>query len=138
MAKINVISVDLGDPIAQIISEDVRRLSEETIENIKAAANEKVKGPVRTDPETLATQAAYDLLFAAIPSKDSVEIEKLLEASSPAVTNPSSLMMRMKHLLRQKGNEYVLRKSTRAGKPVYRLIPYNLEEPENSDSIQPQ
>jgi hypothetical protein len=127
MAKINVISVDLGDPVEQIISEDVRQLSEETIENIKVAAQEKARGPIRSDPESLATQAAYDLLFAAIPTGEPVEINKLLEASSPAVTNPSSLMMRMKGLLRQKGNEYVLRKSMRDKKPVYRLIPYNLE-----------
>jgi hypothetical protein len=138
MAKINVISVDLGDPIEKIISEDVRQLSEETLANIKMAANEKSKGPIRTDPETLATQAAYDLLFAAVSTGDTIEISKLVEASSPAVTNPSSLMMRMKGLLRQKGNEYILRKSTSAGKPVYRLVPYNLEEPENPDSIQPQ
>jgi hypothetical protein len=138
MAKINVISVDLGDPIEKIIAEDVRQLNAETLENIKAAANEKARGPIRTDPETLATEAAYGLLFAAIVTGEPIEIGKLLEASSPAVTNPSALMMRMKGLLRQKGNDYILRRSTRAGKPVYRLAPYNLEEAENSDSIQPQ
>ncbi|MFA5766584.1 MAG: hypothetical protein WC919_01505 [Candidatus Paceibacterota bacterium] len=127
MAKINVISVDLGDPIEKIIAEDVRQLSEETIENIKAAANDKVRGPIRTDPETLATEAAYNLLLEAVATGEPVEISKLLEASSPAVTNPSSLMMRMKGLLRQKGNDYILRRTTRAGKPVYRLAPYNLE-----------
>jgi hypothetical protein len=138
MARINVISVDLGDPIEKIIAEDVRQLSAETLENIKSAANEKARGPIRTDPETLATQAAYNILLAAFPTGESVEISKLLEASSPAVTNPSSLMMRMKGLLRQNGNEYVLRKSTHDRKPVYRLAPYNLEEPENTESIQPQ
>jgi hypothetical protein len=138
MAKINVISVDLGDPIEKIIAEDVRQLSAETLENIKAAANEKARGPIRTDPETLATQAAYDILLTAFPTGEPVEISKLLAASSPVVTNPSSLMMRMKGLLRQKGNEYVLRRSTRDRKPVYRLAPYNLEESENTDSIQPQ
>jgi len=127
MAKINVISVDLGDPIESIIAEDVRQLSEETIENIKAAANDKARGPIRTDPETLATEAAYNVLLAAFATGEPVEISKLLEASSPAVTNPSSLMMRMKGLLRQKGNDYVLRRAMRAGKPVYRLAPYNLE-----------
>ncbi|MCK9558585.1 MAG: hypothetical protein M0R50_11170 [Candidatus Cloacimonetes bacterium] len=126
MSIINVISVDLGDPIEKIISEDVRQLSEETIENIRTAASEKAKGPRRTDPESLATEAAYELLLSEI-SKDPVEISRLLEVSSPAVTNPSSLMMRMKGLLRQKGNEYFLKRSTRGGKPVYRLVPYNLE-----------
>jgi len=130
MAKINVISVDLGDPIEKIIAEDVRQLSEETLENIKAAANDKIRGPIRTDPETLATEAAYNLLFEAIATGELIEISKLLEASSPAVTNPSALMMRMKGLLRQKGNDYILRRTTRAGKPVYRLIPYNLETPD--------
>ena len=137
MAKINVISVDLGDPIEKIISEDVRKLSEETIENIKIAANEKARGPVRADPESLATQAAYDLLLAAVPTGEPVEIGKLLEVSSPVVTNPSSLMMRMKGLLRSKGNDYFLKRTTRAGKPVYRLIPYNLEDAKNPDQIQP-
>ena len=137
MTKINVISVDLGDPVEQIISEDVRQLSAETIENIKIAASEKAKGPIRTDPETLATEAAYQLLFAAITTGDAIEIDILIEAASPAVTNPSSLMMRMKHLLRQKGNDYFLKKSTRAGKAVYRLMPYNLETIEDPDSVQP-
>jgi hypothetical protein len=127
MAKINVITVDLGDPIESIIAEDVRQLSEETLENIKAAANDKVRGPIRTDPETLATEAAYNLLLEAVVTGEQIEISRLLEASSPAVTNPSALMMRMKGLLRQKGNDYILRRATRAGKPVYRLAPYNLE-----------
>jgi hypothetical protein len=135
MSRIQVISVDLGDPIEQIISDDIRRLSEETIANIQTAADQKTKGPMRNDPETLATKAAYDLLFAAIPSKDSVEIDKLLEAASPAVTNPSSLMVRMKTLLRKMGNEYILRKRMRAGKAVYRLVPYNLEEVDTSQDI---
>jgi hypothetical protein len=126
MAKINVITVDLGDSVEQIIAEDVRKLSEETIENIKAAANEKVKAPTN-DPATLATEAAYNLLFAAIETGEPIEINKLLDAASPEITNPSALMMRMKHFLRQKGNEYILRKRTRAGKPVYFLVPYNLE-----------
>ena len=132
MAKINVISVNLGDPVEQIISEDVRQLSAETIENIKTAANEKAKGPIRTDPETLATEAAYQLLFAAMATGDAVEIDKLIEAASPALTNPSSLIMRMKHLQPQKGGDYSLKKSTRVGKTVYRLIPYNLEAVEDS------
>jgi hypothetical protein len=126
MTKINIIAVDLGDPIEKIIAEDVRQLSEETIANIKMAANEKMIGPVRTDPETLATEAAYQLLLAEI-SKDPVEIDRLIAAASPAVTNPSSLMMRMKGLLKAKGNDYYIKRSTRGGKPVYRLIPYNLE-----------
>lgn len=128
MTKINIISIDLGDPIEAIISDDIRKLSEETIEHIKAAADEKAKPHnTRNDKETAATEAAYKLLFDAVANKESVEIDKLLAASSPAVTNPSSLMMRMKHLLRQKGNEYVLHKNIRNGKPVYRLMPYNLE-----------
>jgi hypothetical protein len=124
MTIINIIDVDLGDPIEQIISEDVQKLSEETIANIRTAAEQKVK-PVKTDQETIATQAAYELLLAAVPTKDTVEIDKLLKAASPYITNPSSLMVRMKHLLRKKGNEYVLRKSSSLGKAVYRLMPYN-------------
>ena len=132
MAKIQVISVDLGDPVERIISDDVRQLSEETLTHIKMAADEKAKGPIKDDPETVATQAALDLLFAAIPTSESIEIGALLAASSPTVTNPSSLMMRMKTLLRKKGNEYILHKSTRGGKPVYCLVPYNHEEPAES------
>jgi hypothetical protein len=128
MSKIQVISIDLGDPIDQIISDDVRQLSEETLANIQSAAEQKTKGPEKTNPETLATIAAYDLLYAALPSNQSVIIDELLAAASPAVTNPSALMVRMKTLLRRKGNEYILRKNSRGGKAAYRLIPYNLEE----------
>lgn len=129
MSIIQVIHVDLGDSIEQIISDDVRKLSEETLANIKTAAEQKVK-VVKEDPETAATMAAYMVLFNAIP--DSVEISKLLEASNPAVTNPSALMMRMKALLRKMGNEYIIRKHTRGGKVVYCLIPYNHEDADNS------
>ena len=125
MTKIQVISVDLGDPIEQIISDDVRHLSEETVANIKAAAEQKVPGPIRMDPETIAVQAAYDLLITALSTKEEIEIDKLLVASSPTITNPSALMLRMKHYLRKKGNDHILHKSTRGGKIVYRLIPYN-------------
>lgn len=127
MTKIQVISVDLGDPIEQIISDDVRQLSEETVANIKAAADQKVSRPIKMDQETIATQAAYDLLFAALPIKEEVGIDKLLEAAAPTIANPSALMMRMKHFLRKKGNDYILQKNIRDGKAVYRLIPYNIQ-----------
>jgi len=125
MAKIQVIPVDLGDPIEQIISDDVRQLSEETVANIRAAAEQKVPGPVKLDRETIATARVYDLLIAALPTKDEIEIDKLLLAASPDITNPSALMMRLKHFLRKKGNDYILHKSTRGGKAVYRLMLYN-------------
>lgn len=126
MAKIHVISVDLGDPIEQIISDDVRQLSEETIANIQMAADQKVPGPIKMDQETLATQLAYNLLIAALPTKEEVGIDKLLEATAPTITNPSALMMRMKHFLRKRGNDHILHKSMRGGKATYRLMLYNI------------
>jgi hypothetical protein len=127
MTKIQVISVDLGDPVEWIISNDVQRLSEETLTNIKAAADQKVPGPTKMDIETLAVQSAYNLLISALQTKEEVGIDKLLEASYPTITNPSALMMRMKHFLRKRGNDFALRKSSRDGKAVYRLIPFNIE-----------
>lgn len=135
MAKIQVISVDLGDPVEQIISDDVRRLSEDTIANIQTAANQKKEKQI--NPETLAAEAACELLLAAVPTNELIEIDKLLEVAKPAVSNSSALIMRIKTLLRKKGNIYILRKKSRCGKPVYYLMPFNLETDNDNELIQP-
>ncbi len=125
--KVEVIEVDLGEGIEEIISGDLTRLSEEDVQRINEAVTESAS-EVKSTPTNLVLEKICNMLEEATKSNRWLTIDELIAVSSPHITNPSGLITRIKNYLHSRGNTYVIRKRKRDGKSAYDLIPYNTEE----------
>ena len=132
MSKIHIIDVNLGDSIDDIIAANIDTLSTETIANIEQASVEKKSvdaargGKSKVTTEDIATQNAIDLLSKTDSDvMPTVTSEELLRATSPVIDNMTSLVLRLKTMLRKRGNKYRLEKTTVDKKSAYRLVLFN-------------
>jgi len=136
MAKMTIIDVDLSKNIGEIISDDVRELTQQNKDEIQKAIDEKKEVVERKQARNQqeqnkidALETAYQLLLIGHKENKPISIDSLLEAVHPIITNNSALIARLKNYLRkQKGNEYIISRRKLGGKPVYELNPYNTRE----------
>jgi type II secretory pathway pseudopilin PulG len=139
MREATIIDVDLGQGIDDILNEDLRKLTAENKLQIEKAMADKLstakkktaKLQAKTQQEQLiqtALENAFQLLNTARSKDEAIPIDKLLEVSAPAITNPSSLISRLKRYLSDHGKEYVVKRKVRQGKPVYELLEYNANQ----------
>ena len=132
MSKIHIIDVDLGEPIEDIISSSINAVSTTTLANIEQAADMKAStnaargSKSKVTPEDVATQNAIDLLSNASGDKlPIISSEDLLKATSPVIDNMTSLVLRLKSMLRKRGNKYRLEKTALNKQPAYKLVSFN-------------
>lgn len=139
MSKVTIITVELGENIDTIISDDITELTSKNLEVVNQAIEqkqetmkvrqqkvEKIDQEARAKVAALAT--VYQALLAAHSKDDAVDLDEMIKLSSPAITNASSLVLQLKSFIRKEhDNEYVLQRKKRNKKPVYELIKFNAE-----------
>jgi hypothetical protein len=137
MTKVFIIDVDINDNIGKIINDDVATVTgkaEELLENAiavkkkeQAIKDEKQKEAQKaTDAVTNIMMEAYERLEKA--GEEGVKVEELMEIVQPTVPNSSAFSLRMKNILREKGNQFVIRRKQRKKMPYYIFEPFNQED----------
>lgn len=139
MAKMTIVDVDLGQDIADIISDDVEEMTgqlqqviDEAIEEKRTVETERIKkAAAKTEKSKQileALDAVYTALLEASGRDEMVGLTSMMSLVHPVITNSSALILQLKSYIRKhKGNEYVLTRRTRDKKPVYLLVPFNAE-----------
>ena len=138
MSKIHIIDVDLGESIDDIISSSIDTISTTTLATIEQASEarrvvDSARGNKnKVTPEDIATQNAIDLMLNAVDGVlPAVTSEQLITATSPVIDNMTSLVLRLKSMLRKRGNKYRLEKTSLGRKPAYKLAPFNSDLPDS-------
>jgi hypothetical protein len=136
MANVQIIDVKLGQAVEDIISDDVKELTEKNrkdiedgIERKKATIDQRSERVIKINQQERQIEAAlstcHDHLLKAT---EPVPISKLLELAAPVIDKPSPLIMRLKTFLRKvHDNEHVIVKCTRGGESCYTLEPFNAQ-----------
>ena len=136
MTKVSIIEIDLGADIDTIISEDVQELTgaakqelDDAIDLAKqrdALRNKKSSEKQQaTDALTSVMIQAFDRLTEA--GSEGVLCSDIIDIVVEHVPNSSAFTLRMKKILRDKGNPYVLERKKRKGNPHYIFSPFNEE-----------
>lgn len=139
--NVSIIEIDLGE-IDKIISEDVAELSGDAREKLDQAIQErKIVEKIRIEREQRKEQAAtelnnvlteaYDRLVSA--GLNGVPVEKLLADVQSLITTPSAFTLRMKSLLKEKDNPYIIKRKTIKKIPHYFFEPFNEQTTENPE-----
>jgi hypothetical protein len=136
--KVSIVEVDLGVSVADIIANEIRSLSDatkakvdEAIELSKAAERTKEARQKATDRATQLMETAYDTLEGA--GEKGVPAATILEFVREAITTPSAFSLRMKKILSDKGNPYLLERKKLDGVMSYIFVPFNKQE--NADDL---
>lgn len=137
MSNVSIIEVDLGIEIDEIISENVVELTGQAQEELDQAidlakqrdelrnkkANEKREAD---DAVTTVMEAAYQRLVDA--GADGILCSDIMDIVNEHVPNSSAFTLRMKKILRNKENPYILERKKRKGNPHYIFSPFNKED----------
>lgn len=139
MAKMTVVEVDLGQDIDDIINEDVEEMTEQTRQAVDEAIAQKktvetartvqTQQKLRKEQDTrLALEGVYRALLESLKLDTCLSLEEMAEIAKPAITSTSALILQVKSFIRkEKGNAYVLKRQTKNKKPVYILLPFNID-----------
>lgn len=134
MSKVFIIEVDLGIDIDEVINEDVAELvgeSQQKLETAISVAKEsqeksqqrKLQQQESTDRAHRLMMKAYSMLEEAgasgVPAKD------ILATVQPTVATASAFSLRMKKILKNEGNEYMLERKKINSEPHYIFSAYN-------------
>jgi hypothetical protein len=145
MTDVTIIPIDLGD-INALIAEDVAELTgkaAETLEN--AISTQKALQAVRDkkQQEKAAEETALTTLMDAIYQKlvDAGEsgalVNDIISQVTPIIATPSAFSLRMKHVLKTKGNPYAMVRKQRKGVAYYIFIPFNQPASEEPGPVSP-
>ena len=132
--KVVIFDVDLGISVDDIISENVAALTgrakeqlDTAIEDAKLVQRVKLEkeesAKKATDKITQTIIAAYEAILAA--GENGLAVSSAMSLTSETVTNPTAFALRMKTILAEKGNQYVLSRKKVHGTPHYVFIPFN-------------
>lgn len=134
--KVTIIPIDLGYNLQDLIAEGVEELTGQAKQDLETAITmAKERDALRTkqandknqesDHLTAIMGQAYDLISQA--ADQGVMCSEILSLVSEVVPNSSAFTLRMKKLLRDKGNPYSIARKKVLGNPHYVFIPYNQE-----------
>lgn len=137
--KIVVVDIDLGISIDNIIAENVAELTGKAKVELDQAMDvareiQKVRiereqaAQIATDKLTAAMNQAYDALVNA--GEVGLPVSTIMGMVAEVVPNASAFTTRMKHILLEKQNPYVLDRKKLYGTPHYKFVPYNCTEPQ--------
>lgn len=132
--KVTIIAVDLGASVDDIIAESVAELTGQAkveLDQAMGVARETQRVRIEreqaaqaaTDKLTTAMNAAYDALINA--SSTGLPVSSVMAIVADAVPNSSAFTLRMKHILAEKGNPYILERKKIHGTPHYVFTPFN-------------
>lgn len=137
MTKVTIIEVDLGETIENIISDDVKIITEKNQRNIDKAleASKQAQEASQKKSNTRKLQSQkynmvlakiYDVMTDRHSRGDFTSITEMLKLANPVITSPTSLLMRLKsYISKHHDSEYVLKKCKRNNVTHYQLIEYN-------------
>lgn len=134
MTKVRVINIDLGIKVDDLISQDIAEISgharavlTEAIDTqrklVAVREAREAEKKAATDAITDALEKAYTIMFDG--PDDGVLSTQLLAIVQPHIPTLSAFSLRMKTMLRDKGNDYILKKSGTGPRTRYRLEAFN-------------
>jgi hypothetical protein len=137
MTKIFIVEFDLGTPVEEIISEEVeaitgeaRKILDKAIEHQKTLQEVKQqKQKQKKDEKDNISKIminAYKLLEEA--KEEGVPVKTIMHEAKPIIPNSSAFTLRMKNILKENGNPYILQRKQRNKIPHYIFEPFNKEE----------
>ena len=139
MEEMIIVDVDLGQDINDIINEDVEEMTEQTRQAVDEAIAQKksvetgrsiqARQKLRKEQDIrLALEEVYKNLLETVGSDSCLSLEDMGEIAEPAIANTSALILQLRSFIRkEKGNTYVLKRRMKDKKPVYVLLPFNVE-----------
>ena len=135
--KVSIIEIDLGESIDKIISEDIAELTQEAkqeldnvieisrkVHELKKQKEQKKKDTINQMESLL--NSIYNELIES--DKSGVPANKIVEKIKPHIKTASAFTIRMKTYLRNRGNDYIIKRVNIEKVPHYILIPYNIED----------
>jgi hypothetical protein len=130
MTKIVIIDVDLGINIDDIITEAVASYNTEfktqldqAIEIAQSIKKTKDNREQAVNKLTTTMDIAYEALEKA--GETGLPINIVMNYVADTITNPSAFALRMKNILFQKGNKYILKRIKRDKEQYYAFIKFN-------------
>ena len=140
MTKVFIIDLDLGATVDNIINDEVQTITGESRRILdNALEHQKVLQEARNrrdtakktvnDALTKVMTEAYDQLVEA--GEEGIPVETLISNASPTVPNSSAFTLRMKNILKEKGNPFRLVRKHRKKIPTYVFEPFNEEVAED-------
>jgi hypothetical protein len=138
MTKVFIVEFDLGASVESIVSEEVQTITGESqriLDNaiqhqqaLKKAKEQKEAAKKSVDDAIIRVMSeAYDQLLEA--GETGIPVNTLVDNAKPTIPNSSAFTLRMKNILKEKGNPYALKRKQRNKIPHYIFEPFN-EQPE--------
>jgi len=142
MTKVSIIEIDLGFNISDLINEDVVGLVGEAQKELETAIAVAKKAAALKDQKKQEVKAADDKVnnvmmeaYKALEEagEQGVSIDNIGVIVLTAIPNISAFTLRMKKILRDKGNPYAIVRKRIGGEPCYVFIPFNKSDQEESE-----
>jgi hypothetical protein len=135
--KVSIIEVDLGEDIDKIISEDIAKLTQEAkqeLDNVIEIAKKTQELKQRKEREKKESADQMGSLLDSIynklieSDKSGIPASEIVEEVKPQIKTASAFTLRMKTYLRNRGNDYIIKRKNIKKIPHYILEPYNVED----------
>lgn len=141
MTEVTIIEIDLGIDIDDIISENIEALTNESKKELdlaiemakerdKLRERQKVEKENANDALSLAMEFVYNKLVDSMPN--GVPCDEVMERVKDSVPNQTAFTIRMKKILRNRGNPYSISRKKVAGVQHYFFTEFNGEEDEHA------
>ncbi len=136
MTKVSIIEVDLGADIDTIIEEDVKELTGAAKQELDTAIDLAKQRDALRDKKSSAKQHVVDAIVGVMAEAyekleqagaDGILCSDIMGIVGEHVPNSSAFSLRMKKVLREKGNPYLLGRKKVQGNPRYMFSPFNEE-----------
>jgi hypothetical protein len=134
MTKVSIIDVTLGIKVDDIISENVISLTGKARQELDTAIEERKKVTEVKNQRDAKKKAANDridqvmkLAYGKLETagENGVPIDQILEIIKDCVPNTSAFTLRMRKILKDRGNPYRIIRKTRNKQPFYIFEPFN-------------
>lgn len=137
MTEVTIIEIDLGVDVDDIITKNIEALTEKSKKDLDLAIQiakdkEKVRERLKSEKESsndalgMAMEFVYNKLVDSIPN--GVPCEEVMEILKDNVVNQTAFTIRMKKVLRDRGNPYFLSRKKISGIQHYIFTEFNGEE----------
>lgn len=132
--KVFIVDLDLGSSVEDIVQDEVqkitgeaRRILDTAIEQQKTLQETKerkeAEKKITTNIVTRVMKEAYEQLVEA--GEIGIPVNVMISNVSPTIPNSSAFTMRMRNILKSKGNPYRLVRKQHNQTPTYFFEPFN-------------
>ena len=126
MNEIQIIDIDLGQTIDEIISEATSKPIDIKLEPPDPKILAKIHKDTKLSAIDNKLEHVYNQLVQASNDGRAMLLDEMVRATQPEIDNPTSLILRLKSFIKKtKGNKMVLHSTTINKKRAYKLIPFN-------------